>query len=152
MRRARSSKHLVVHRYSNGMNTCEPSKKSHLVDGFYGSFSNGLGHDRGQVSSASCVDPQHGSHGACVGSSLKTSRDHCLFASGSTRSSSRVAPLRQASKSVSKSSHLNWHLHHANPYDKSSASSTRVAKSWVPKSLLANPSGSKTRASLSSHV
>ena len=152
MRRARSSIHLVVHRYSNGMNTCEPSKKSHLVDGFYGSFSNGLGHDRGQVSSASCVDPQHGSHGACVGSSLKTSRDHCLFANSSSCSSYRVASLRYDSKSVSKSSHLNQYLHHANPHDKLSTSFTRMAKSWVSKYMLANPSGSKTRTSLSSHM
>ncbi|RLM73473.1 hypothetical protein C2845_PM15G04990 [Panicum miliaceum] len=111
-----------------------------------------LAHDRGQVSSASCVGPQHGSHGACDGSSLKPTGDCCLFASSSTRSSSQVALSRRASKGVSSSFHLNRHLHHANPHDKLSAPFTRVAKSWVPKSMLANPSGSKTRACLSSHV
>jgi len=40
----------------------------------------------------------------------------------------------------------------ANPRDKLSASFIRVAKSWVLKYLLANSSGSKTRASLSSHM
>ena len=129
MRRARASRPLVVHSPSHGMNTCEPSKKPHFVDGFYESFSNGLGHNRGHTSIACHIGPQSDSHGACVGSFLKTSRDHCLFACGSTRSSSRVAPLRHGSKSVSKSSHLNRHLHHANPHDKWSASFTRVAKS-----------------------
>ena len=73
------------------MNTCESNKKPHFVDGFYDSFSSGLGHDRGHASSSSCAGPRHGSHGACVGSSLKTSRDHCLFANSSSCSSYRVA-------------------------------------------------------------
>ena len=84
-------------------------------------FSSGLGHDRGHASSSSCAGPRHGSHGACIGSSLKTSRDRCLFANGSSRSSNRVASLRHDSKSVSKLSHLNRYLHHAKPHDKLSA-------------------------------
>ena len=130
------------------MNTCEP-KKAQFVDGFYDSFSSELGHARGHACSASCVGPRHASHGACVGSSLKTSRDLCLFAHGSTRSSSRVVPLRHGSKSVRKPFHLNRHLHHANPHDKLSASFTRVTKLWIPKYVLANPLGSKARSSLS---
>ena len=133
------------------MNTCEP-KKARFVDGFYDAFSIELGHDRGHASSASCVGSRHASHGARVGSSPKTSRDHCLFTRGSTHSSSRVAPLRHGSKGVFKSSHLNRHLHHANPHDKLSASFARVTKCWIPKYMLANPLGSKTRSSLSSHV
>lgn len=151
MRRAGASRPLVVHSLSRGMNTCEP-KKARFVDGFYDAFSSELGHDRGHASSASCVGSRHASHGARVGSSPKTSRDHCLFARGSTRSSSRVAPLRHGSKGVFKSSHLNRHLHHANPHDKLSASFARVTKCWIPKYMLANPLGSKTRSSLSSHV
>ena len=57
--------------------------------------------------------------------------------------------MRYDSKSVSKSSHLNQYLHHANPHDKLSTSFTRMAKSWVSKYMLANPSGSKTRICLS---
>ena len=78
-----------------------------------------------------------------------TSGDLCLFTRGSTCSSSRVAPLRYGFKSVPKSSRLNWHLHHANPHDKLSASFTRVTKLWIPKYVLANPLGSKARSSLS---
>jgi hypothetical protein len=36
-------------------------------------------------------------------------------------------------------------LHHANPLDKLSASLTRVNKYWIPKYVLGNPLGSKTR-------
>ena len=96
MRRARASRPLVVHSPSHGMNTCEP-KKTRFIDGFYDSFSSGLGHDRGHVSSACCVGPRHVSHGACVGSPLRPLGHRCLFASGSTRSSSRVAILRHGS-------------------------------------------------------
>ena len=99
MWRACASKPSVVHSSSHGMNTCEP-KKARFVDRFYDSFSSELGHARGHASSASYVGPRHASHGACVGSSPKTSGDLCLFARGSTRSSSRVAPLRHGSKSV----------------------------------------------------
>jgi hypothetical protein len=70
------------------------------VDGFYNTLSSELGHARGHVSSLSCVGPRHASRGACVGSSLTTSRDLCLFACGSTRLSSWVAPLRHGSKGV----------------------------------------------------
>ena len=151
MRRACASRPLVVHSPSHGMDTCEP-KKAQFVDGFYDSFSSELGHDCGHTSSVSCDSPQHASHDASVGSSPKTSEDLCLFARGSTRFSSRVAPLRRGSKSVRKSSHLNRHLHHANPHDKLSASFTRVTKYWIPKYVLANPLGSKTRSFLSPHV
>jgi hypothetical protein len=75
-----------------------------------------------------------------------TSEDLCLFACGSTRFSSRVAPLRHGSKSVRKPFHSNWHLHHANLHDKLSASLTRVTKYWIPKYVLANPLGSRTRS------
>ena len=74
------------------------------------------------------------------------------FSHGSTRSSSRVAPLRDGSKSVQKSFHLNRHLYHANPHDKLSASLTRATKYWISKYVLDNPLGSKTRSFLSSHV
>ena len=133
------------------MNICDP-KKAHFMDGFYDAFSSELGHDHGHASSASCVGPRHDSHGARVGSSPKTSGDYCLLARGSTRSFSRVAPLRHGSKGVSRPSHLNRHLHYANPHDKLSASFTCVTKFWISKYMLANPLGSKTRSSLSSHV
>lgn len=133
------------------MNTSEP-KKPNFIDGFYDSFSSGFCRDRGHTSSASCISPRHASRDACVGYSLRPPVDHCLFASGSTCSSSRVSLLRRSSKGVSSSSHLNQHLQHANPHDKLSAPFTRVAKSLVPKSLLAIPLGSKTRACLSSDV
>ena len=97
--RARASRPLIVHSPSHGMNTCESSKKLHFVDGFYDSFSSGLGHECGHVSSSSCVGPRHASHGVCVGSFPRTLRNHCLFAGGITRSSSRVATLRHGSKS-----------------------------------------------------
>ena len=87
---ARASRPMVVHCLSRSMNTCVSSKKPDFIDGFYDSFSNGLGHDRGQASSASCVGSQHGSHSAFDGSSLKHLEDCCLFACGSTCSSSRV--------------------------------------------------------------
>jgi hypothetical protein len=141
---------LNVHSLSHGMNTCEPRKKPLFIYGFYDSSSE-LGHDHGHASSASCVGPRHASHDASIGSSHKTLGDVCLFSLGTTHSSSRVVLLRNASKDVSKM-HLNQHLHHANPHDKLSASFRRVTKSWVPKYMLANPSGSKTRVSLSSHV
>ena len=115
-------------------------------------LSSELGHARGHASSASYVGPRHASHGACVGSSPKTSGDLCLFARGSTRSSSRVVPLRHGSKGVRKPFLLNQHLRHANPHDKLSASFTRVTKCWIPKYVLANPLGSKTRSFLSPHV
>ena len=38
------------------------------------------------------------------------------------------------------------------PHDKLNAPFMHVTKSWVPKYMLANPSGSKTRVSLSSRV
>jgi len=151
MRRARASRPLVVHSPSHSMNTCEP-KKLHFIDGFYDCFSSELDHVRGHASSASCVGPRYASRDACVGSSLKPSGDHCLFAIASTRSSSRVALSRHGSKDVLKTSHLNRHLHHPNPHDKLSAYFTRMAKSWVSKFMFANPSGSKSRTCLSSHV
>jgi hypothetical protein len=151
MRRACSSIPLNVHSLSHGMNTCEPSKKPLFIDGFYDSFSSGLGHDRGHASSASCVGPRHASHDASIGSSHKTFGDACLFANGTTRSVSRVVLLTNASKGVSKL-HLNQYLHHANPHDKLSAPFMHVTKYWVPKYMLANPLGSKTRFSLSSRV
>jgi len=70
----------------------------------------------------------------------------------STRSSFRGDFSRQASKGVSNSSHSNRLLHRANPWEKLSTPFICVAKSWVPKFMLANPSGSKTRTCLSSHV
>jgi hypothetical protein len=79
-RRAGASRPFVVHSPSHGMNSCEP-KKAQFVDGFDESFSTELGHARGHASSASCVGPRHASHGASVGSSPKTSWDHCLFCS-----------------------------------------------------------------------
>ena len=127
-------------------------KNRTLLMDFMTLFFSGLGHERGRASSSSCVGPHHPCNGVCVGSFLKTSRNHCLLDGGTTRSSSRVAPSRLASMGVSSASYLNRHLHHANSQEKLSASFTRVAKSWVPKYMLANPSGSKTRASLSSHV
>jgi len=151
MWRACSSKTLVVHSPSHGMNTCVPCKKTLFVDGFYDSFSSGLGHDCGHASSASCVGPQHDSHDASIGSSHMTMGDACLFAHGSSRFSSRVVLLRNAPKGVSKLP-LNQHLYHANPHDKLSTSFRRVTKSRVPKYLLANPLGSKARVFLSSHV
>ena len=151
MRRACASRPLVVHSTSHGMNTCEP-KKARFIDGFYDSFSSELGHARGYASSASCDGPQHASHGASVGSSHKTSEDHFLFARGSTRFSSRDASWRRDSKIVRKPSHLNHHLHHANPHDKLSGSVTLATKYWIPKYVLANPLGSKTRSFLSPHV
>jgi hypothetical protein len=74
--------------------------------------------------------------------------DTCLFALGTTHSSSQAVLLRNASKDISKL-HLNQHLHHANPHDNLSASFRHVTKSWVPMYMLANPSGSKTWVSLS---
>jgi hypothetical protein len=53
--------------------------------------------------------------------------------------------LRHGSKSVQKPLHSNRHLHHAYSHDKLSASLTRVTKYWIPKYVLANPLGSKTR-------
>lgn len=152
MRRVRSSRPLVVHSLSHGMNTCEPSERPRFVDGFYDSFSSGIGHVRGHASSASSVGPRHVSHGAYDGPSSTPSGGHCLFAGDCTRFPSRVLPLRHVSKGTSKPFHLNRHLHHANPHDKLSASFTRVTKYWIPKHLLANPSVSKTRSSLSPHV
>ena len=151
MRQARASRPSVVHSPSHGMNTCEP-KKTCFIDGFYDSFSSGLGHDCGRASIASFVGPRHGSHGVCAGSFLKTSGDHCLFANGSTRSSSRVAILRHGSMGALKTSKLNRYLRHANPHDKLSVPFICVTKFWVPKFMLANPSGCKTRACLSSDV
>jgi hypothetical protein len=101
----------------------------------YDTLSSELGHARGHVSSA-CVGPQH--RGACAGSSPTTSRDLCLFACGSTRFSSRVAPSRHGSKGVQNSFSSNRHLRHANPHDTLSASFTRVTKYWIPKYVLAN--------------
>jgi len=57
MWRAHSSRPLIGHCTSHDMNSCEPRKKPHFTDGFYDSFSSGLGHDRGHASSASCVGP-----------------------------------------------------------------------------------------------
>ena len=54
MWRACSSKTLVVHSPSHGMNACVPSKNPLFIDGLYDSFSSELGHDRGHASSASC--------------------------------------------------------------------------------------------------
>jgi len=51
------------------MNTCEPSEKPHFIDGFYDSFSSGVGHGRGQAS-----------RDACVGSTLMPFEVRCLFA------------------------------------------------------------------------
>jgi hypothetical protein len=75
-----------------------------------------------------------------------TSKDLCLFAYDSTRFSSRVAPLRHDSESVRNPFHSNRYLHHANPQDKLSTSFARVTKYWIPKYVLANPLGSKTRS------
>ena len=122
------------------------------MDGFYDTLSSELGHARGHASSVSCVGPRYASRGAYVGSSPTTPKDLCLFACGSTRLSSRVAPLRHGSKGVRKPFHSNRHLHHANPHDKLSASFTRVTKYWIPKYVLANPLGSKARSFLSPHV
>ena len=133
------------------MNTCEPTK-AQFIDWFYDTLSSELGHARGHASSASCVSPRHATHGVSVGSSHKTSEDLCLFARGSTRSSSRVAPLRHGSKSVRKPFQSNRHLHHANPHDKLRASFARVTKCWILKYVLANPLGSKTWSFLSPHV
>jgi len=69
---SQSSRPLVVHRTSHGMNTCEPSKKPHSIDGFYDS-SSGVGHGRGQACSAPFVGPHYSSHGALDGSSFKPS-------------------------------------------------------------------------------
>jgi hypothetical protein len=148
MRRACASRPLVVHGPFHGMNTCEP-KKAHFVDRFYDTLSSELNHARGHASSASCVGPRHVSHGVLVGSSPTTSKDHCLFAYGSTRFSSRVAPLRHDSESARNHFHSNRHLHHANPLNKLSSSLTRVTKYWIPKYVLANPLGSKAQSSLS---
>ena len=60
---------MVVHSPSHGMNTCEPSEKPHFIDGFYDSFSSGVGHGCG-----------HASRDACVGSSLMPFEVRCLFA------------------------------------------------------------------------
>lgn len=120
------------------MNTSEP-KKPNFIDGFYDSFSSGFCRDCGHTSSASCISPRHASRDACVGYSLRPPVDHCLFASGSTCSSSRVSLLRRSSKGVSSSSHFNRYLPHANPRDNLSAFFTPVAKSWVPKFMLAFP-------------
>jgi hypothetical protein len=136
---------LVVHGSFHGMNTCEPNK-AHFVDRFYDTLSSELDHARGHAFSASCVGPRHVSRGVRVGSSPMTSKDLCLFSYGSTRFSSRVAPLRHDSKSVRNPFHSNRHLHHANPHDKLSTSFTRVTKYWIPKYVLANPLGSKTRS------
>jgi hypothetical protein len=73
-----------------------------------------------------------------------TSNGLCLFACGSTKFSSWVAPLRHGSKSVRKPFHLNQHLHHANPHDKLSALLMRVTKYWISKYVLTNPLGSRT--------
>ena len=134
------------------MKTSEPSTRPCFIDGFFDSFSGGFCRVCGYASSASYIGPRHASRDACVGSSPRPSGDHCLFASENTRFSSRVALSRQVSKGVSSSSHSNRHLHHAHLRDKLSASFTHVAKAWVLKYMLANPSESKTRASLSSHV
>ena len=69
MRQANSFRHLVVYSPFHGMNTCEPRKKPLFIDGFYDSFSSGLGHDHVHASSASCVGPRHASHDASIGSS-----------------------------------------------------------------------------------
>jgi len=72
--------------------------------------------------------------------------------STSTCSSFRGDLSRQASKGASNSSHSNRLLHRANPREKLSTPFICVTKSWVSKSILANPSGSKTWVCLSSHV
>ncbi|KAG2612598.1 hypothetical protein PVAP13_4KG301010 [Panicum virgatum] len=72
---------------------------------------------------------------------LSPSGDCCLFANGSTRSPLRVALSRQVSKGALKTSHLNQHLHRVNPWEKLSTPFICVTKSWVPKSMLANPFG-----------
>jgi hypothetical protein len=142
---------LVVHGPFHGMNTCEP-KKAHFVDGFYDALSSELNHARGHASSASCVDPRHVSNGVRVGSAPRTSKDLCLSAYGSTRSCSQVAPLRHDYESLINPFHSNRHLHHANPHDKLSASFICVTKYWIPKYVLANPLGSKTRSFSSPYV
>ena len=151
MHRAHASKSFGVHSLSHGMKTSEPSTRPRFIDGFFDSFSSGFCRDRGHASSASCVGPRLASHDASIGSSRKTLGDVCLLTHGSPRFSSRVVLLRNASKDVSKL-HVNQQLHHANPHDKLSTPFMHVTKSWVPKYMLANPSGSKTRVSLSSRV
>jgi hypothetical protein len=80
---------------------------------------------------------------------LRPRRIIAFFAYGSTWFSSRVAPLRHDSESAQNHFHSNWHLHHANPLNKLSASLTCVTKYWIPKYVLANHLGSKSRSSLS---
>ena len=87
MHRGHSSRTLVVHSPSHGMNACVPSKKSLYIDGLYDSFSSELGRDRGHASSASC-GPRHASDDASIGSSHKTLGDAWLFALGTAHSSS----------------------------------------------------------------
>ena len=123
IRRARVSRPLDVHCPSHGMNTCEPSEKQ-------------------------CASSSEVSQGTCVGEPQKTLDGHCFFLGGDSRFP-RVSPVRHNSKDVLKTI-LNPHLHHANPRIIIHASRDHVAKSWVPKYILANPSGSKTRASSSS--
>jgi hypothetical protein len=127
------------------MNTCAPMK-AQFMDGFCDTLSSELGHARGHVSSTSCVGPLHACSGACVGFSPTTSRYLCLFSCGSIHLFSWVTSLRHGSKGVRKHFHSNQHWHYANSHDKLSASHTRETKYWIPKYVLANPLGSKTRS------
>lgn len=120
MCRSHASISLGGHSFSHGMNTHEPSIKPHFIDGYYDSFSCGLGCSHGHALKASCVGPQHHSHGASNGfsrvfpsrGSRRFAMDHC------TRSSFWVAISQHTSKGDSSPSHLNQRLHHVNSHDK----------------------------------
>lgn len=98
------------------MKTSETSTRPRFIDGFFDSFSSGLGHARRHASSAPPVDLRRDMCGVSAGSSLNPLGGHCLFARDCTRSSPQAARSRHASKGDLKASHLNQHLHHANPF------------------------------------
>ena len=131
------------------MNTSKTSTRPRFIDGFFDFFSSGFGHARRRDSNAFLVGLRHDPYGASVGSSHNSMGGHRLFTIDCTCSSPRVASSLHAIKGDLKTSLLNQQLHHANSHDKLGSSFTRVSKSWVPKYMLANPSGSKTQICLS---
>ena len=120
MQRARASRPLGVHGLSHDMNSDESSGKPCAIDSGDGK-------------------------GACVSSS-KPLGSGSLSSWSSSRFQSRHASLSYPSKDAFQKN-LNQHMHHTNPQIILNASRDRVAKSWVLKCMLANPSGSKTCAS-----
>ena len=169
------------HSLSHDMHTKEPSTKTRFDDGFFDTFSSGVGQHRGLgfhgfgfVPRAALrqdfrrlprggprivhrgTHPRRGcvsSFDASVGSHLgAVKQGHHRFSRDGPRFPHRVVHSRHAFKVDVGSSCMDHHSHHANSHSGSTASSGGVSKVWVPKQLLSNPLGPKTWTSCLSHV